>query len=165
MYMGDKVSENIIKAFSEESKAAARFKAFAFQARKDDRDDLARLFGAVAQAKAVQARRFLGHLKGKIGSSDENLKEALEKEEKNLVEFYPAMAEEAVNAPWAVQKAFKQTMKVSSRHLDLFRKASEGGLGGSRLYVCRICGYISEGSIPENCPVCHAVRGRFTEVE
>lgn len=162
--MEERVSENIVKAFSEESRAAARFKAFAFQARKDNREELARLFGAVAQAKAVQARRFLGHLKGKIGSSDENLKEALEKEEKNLADFYPAIAEEAGQAPWAVQKAFKQTMKVASQHLDLFKRASEGKFGSPRLYVCRICGYISDESIPENCPVCHAVKGRFNEI-
>lgn len=163
--MEDMVAENIVTAFSEGSRAAARLRAFSLQAKKDQREDLARLFEALAEAKAVQARRFLGHLKGKIGSTDENLREALEEEGRNLEGLYPTMAEEAGQAPWAVKKAFNQTMKVSSVHLELLRKACGDEPAAKRLYVCRICGYISEDQMPENCPVCHAVKGRFSPVD
>jgi len=164
--MGKKISDNIGKAFNIESMAAARNRAFAFQAQKEGRKDLARLFRAIADAKSAQARRFLGHMKGKIGSTKENLSEALENEKRALEDIYPGMAKEAEGAPWAVKKAFNQTMKVSSRHLDLFRRVTETGDSEveATLYVCRICGYISENEVPDNCPVCHAVKGRFAEV-
>jgi rubrerythrin len=32
-------------------------------------------------------------------------------------------------------------------------------------YVCQICGHVTLGFIPENCPVCHAVPGRFKRVD
>jgi rubrerythrin len=163
--MKNRVSENIENAFKEASKTAARNRAFAFQAQNQGRSDLARLFRAIADAKSVQARRFLGHMKGKIASTDENLSEALENERRVLKDLYPAMARDAEGAPWAVQKAFHQTIKVSSRHLDLFRRVMEEGDSEIKatLYVCRICGHISENGIPDNCPVCHAVKGRFVE--
>ncbi len=165
--MKNTVSENIVKAFSEESRAAARNSAFAFKAQKDGRSYLAKLFRAMSAAKSVQARRFLGHMKGKIGSTDENLAEALENEERVLRDLCPVMAKEARDSPWAIQKAFNQTMKVASQHLELFRKVMEAGDSEikSVLYVCRICGHISEKKIPEHCPVCHAVKGRFEEVK
>ena len=30
-------------------------------------------------------------------------------------------------------------------------------------YVCTVCGYIAEGSIPEQCPVCKAPASAFVE--
>ncbi len=30
-------------------------------------------------------------------------------------------------------------------------------------YVCKVCGYIAEGSIPEKCPVCNAPASAFVE--
>ena len=30
-------------------------------------------------------------------------------------------------------------------------------------YVCTVCGYIAEGSIPEFCPVCKAPASKFIE--
>ena len=32
-------------------------------------------------------------------------------------------------------------------------------------YVCTICGYVAEGSIPEFCPVCGHPRGTFKPME
>ena len=31
-------------------------------------------------------------------------------------------------------------------------------------YVCTVCGYIAEGSIPEKCPVCGAASKAFKEL-
>ena len=31
-------------------------------------------------------------------------------------------------------------------------------------YVCTVCGYIAEGSIPDFCPVCKAPKAEFTEI-
>ena len=30
-------------------------------------------------------------------------------------------------------------------------------------YVCTVCGYIAEGTIPEQCPVCKAPASAFVE--
>jgi rubrerythrin len=65
-----------------------------------------------------------------------------------------------------VKKAFAQSMETDGQHADLFERAMEDMLEESEpaYYVCQICGHISEGFVPENCPVCHAVPGRFKRV-
>lgn len=32
-------------------------------------------------------------------------------------------------------------------------------------YVCAICGYVQEGSIPEKCPTCNAPASKFSEIK
>jgi len=32
-------------------------------------------------------------------------------------------------------------------------------------YVCEICGYVSDGMLPDECPVCGALREQFVSFE
>ncbi len=162
--MEERVFENLVRAFVQESRARARSLAFAYRARKEGNQAAERLFRAVAEAKAVQARRFLGHLRGKIGSTQENIREALEMEKDLLRESYPQMSKDAQGAAWAVLKAFRHTEQVSKVHLELYESISSGLGPEGALYVCRICGYIAQGECPDSCPICHAVKGRFSQV-
>jgi rubrerythrin len=77
------------------------------------------------------------------------------------------MLEEAKGAPKAVKKAFAQTMKTDGEHAALFKKLAthEEALHGRVIYVCRICGHIEFDAVPDHCPVCYAVRGRFERVD
>ena len=32
-------------------------------------------------------------------------------------------------------------------------------------FVCSVCGYVAEGKIPEECPVCHAKADKFVAMQ
>jgi rubrerythrin len=105
-------------------------------------------------------------MRGKIGTTEENLKAALQNEEKAKEEYYPEMVKDARQSSKAVKKAFAQSMETDGQHARLFERAMADMLANKKTdyYVCQICGHISEDFVPENCPVCHAVSGRFKKV-
>lgn len=155
------------RCFSGESKGSARANAFSLQADKEGRPLLALLFRVLSNAKGVHARRF-GHLmRGKIGTTDENLQEALENE-KTLHEEYKAIALEIKNenVSGAVRKGFLQSKRTVEEYIEILSGAVDGihPPEDSRYYVCQICGHIHKDSVPANCPVCGAVPGRFQRV-
>jgi rubrerythrin len=80
--------------------------------------------------------------------------------------YYIPIVEAAKGAGKAVKKAFIHSMHTDGENAEIYKAAMEDMLAGSDrvYYVCQICGHIHLGEIPENCPVCHAVRGRFKEV-
>jgi rubrerythrin len=164
--MSDQIEQNIARAFAEESKAAARNRAFELKAEKDGFPEIARLFRAMADADAVHARRFLGLMRGKIGKTEENLRESYNRESLAKEAYYPPMVEVAKGASKAVKKAFIQSMHTDGEHAEIYKAAMEDMLAGSDrvYYVCQICGHIHIGEIPENCPVCQAVPGRFKKM-
>ncbi|MGD9038069.1 MAG: rubrerythrin family protein [Desulfobacteraceae bacterium] len=164
--MSERVAKNLASAFASESKAAVRNAAFALKADQEGHPQLARLFRAVADADSVHARRFLLLMRGKIGTTEENLEAALQNEEKANEEYYPEMVKDAQGSSKAVKKAFSQSMKTDGQHAALFEEAKADMFADNETdyYVCHICGHISVGFVPENCPVCHAVSGRFRRV-
>jgi rubrerythrin len=105
-------------------------------------------------------------MRGKIGTTEENLEAALQNEEKANEEYYPEMVKDAQGSSKAVKKAFSQSMKTDGQHAALFEEAKADMFADNETdyYVCHICGHISVGFVPENCPVCHAVSGRFRKV-
>ncbi|MFC1867549.1 rubrerythrin family protein [Thermodesulfobacteriota bacterium] len=166
--MGEKTEKNLADAFAAESKASVRNAAFAMKAEKEDLSQIAGLFRAVSDAESVHANRFLLLMRGKIGSTEENLKEAFENEIKANTERYSVLIRDAVDegASSAVQKAFTHSRDVESHHAELYKKAVKD-MRADRLteyYVCQICGNISENNAPQNCPICGAVQSRFKKV-
>jgi rubrerythrin len=164
--VSDSVKENLGKAFAAESKASVRNTAFALKAQSEGHSALASLFRAIAESDSVHARRFLLLMRGKIGTTKENLQSALKSELDASESHYPAMVQEAKDASLSIRKAFIQSMKTDSEHAGLL-KASMGKPSqeiGTEYYVCQICGHISVGTLPENCPICHAVQNKFKKV-
>jgi rubrerythrin len=164
--VSDVVERNMARAFAEESKAAVRNAAFALKADQEGYPQLARLFRAVADAESVHARRFLLLMRGKIRTTEENLSAAFQNEKGAARDAYPDMVKAAAGASRAVQKAFEQSKDTDEEHVELYQEALKSLLAESRAtyYVCQICGHINEDFVPENCPVCGAVSGRFKEV-
>jgi rubrerythrin len=162
--MGEKTEKNLGKAFAAESRAAIRNAAFALKAEKDENINAARLFRAVSDSASVHANRFLLLTRGKIGTTEENLKAACENEIRANIEAYPQMINDAQEeeANKAVMKALVQTRDVGERYTRLYNGMLEGRT--AEYYVCQICGYIAEDEIPENCPICGAVKSRFKAV-
>lgn len=165
--MGEKTEKNLAYAFAAESKASARNSAFAQKAQVEGFDQIARLFRAVAEAEAVHARRYLLLMRGKIGSTEENLKAAFENEIKANVQEYPKLIKDAVDeGDQAAERAFSQARDVEERHAELYKRALNQMVAEKETiyYVCQVCGYVAEDEAPENCPVCGAVKNKFKEI-
>ena len=93
--MADKTEKNLALAFAAESKASVRNEVFARKADRDDYPQIARLFRAVSNAESVHAHRYLLLLRGKIGSTEENLEAAFQNEIKANVDEYPKLIKDA----------------------------------------------------------------------
>ena len=97
--MGEKTEKNLAIAFAAESKAAARNLAFGQKAQHDGYEQIGRLFRAVADAESVHAQRYLRLMRGKIGSTEENLDAAFHNEIKANVDEYPKLIKDASTLP------------------------------------------------------------------
>ena len=164
--MSEIIEKNIARAFSEESKASDRTAAFVLKAEQEGYSELARLFRAVADAKSIHARRFRYIMRGKIGTTEENMKDALQNEIAAVDNDYPKMVEDAKDGSLAVRKAFAQSMKTNREFAVLYENALKDmpTSNDTVYYVCQICGHIHLNAVPKNCPVCMAVPGRFKKV-
>jgi len=165
--MGEKTDKNLAYAFAAESKAAARNQAFAAKAEKEGYDQIARLFKAVSEAESVHAQRYLNLMRGKIGSTEENLEAAFQNEIKANVDEYPKLIQEASEEESKIAyTAFSQSRDVESFHADLYKRAMNDMLAERETdyYVCGVCGYIAEDEAPEKCPVCGAVQSKFRKI-
>ena len=165
--MTEETEKNLAYAFAAESKAAARNATFAKKAEMEGYPQIARLFRAVSEAESVHARRYLMLMRGKIGSTQENLETAFQNEIKANVEEYPRLIEAAAaESHKAALKAFSHSRDVESQHADLYKKAINDMVAerATEYYVCQVCGYISEDGAPDKCPVCGAVKEKFKSI-
>ena len=165
--MSYKMEKNLAYAFAAESKASARNATFAKKAEMEGYSQIARLFRAVSDAESVHAHRYLLMMRGKIGSTEENLEAAFQNEIKANVEEYPKLIKDAsAEDNRSALKAFTQARDVESLHADLYKKALNDMVSDRETdyYVCQVCGYISEDEAPDNCPICGAVKEKFKSV-
>ena len=104
-----------------------------------------------------------------IGSTAENLKEAVAGETHEFEHMYPEMIEaaKAEDAKEAL-RSFEYANTVEKVHADLYQKLLDnlgGAVGDFPYYVCPVCGYTAEGEAPERCPVCNAKGSRFMKID
>lgn len=160
-----KTDQNLMDAFAGESQANRKYLAFAKAAEQEGMPQIAKLFRAAAASETVHA---LTHLKnaGKIGTTAENLKDALAGETHEYTKMYPEMIKDAeAEGKTAVAKYFGYVNKVEEIHANLYKKAMENPskLSNEDYYVCKICGYTHQGPV-ESCPVCGAGAAAFFKV-
>ena len=163
-----KTEEYLKEAFAGESQANRKYLAFAKKADEEGYPQVARLFRAAAEAETVHAHNHLRALKG-IGSTADNLEEAIAGETHEFEHMYPEMIE-AAKAEEAKEalRSFEWANEVEKIHADLYKKLLDS-LGGEvseyAYYVCPVCGYTAEGEAPERCPVCGAKGSRFMKMD
>ncbi len=160
-----KTDQNLMDAFAGESQANRKYLAFAKAADQEGMPQIAKLFRAAAASETVHA---LTHLKnaGKIGTTAENLKDALAGETHEYTKMYPEMIRDAeAEGKTAVAKYFGYVNKVEEIHASLYKKAMENPskISNEDYYVCKICGYTHQGPV-ESCPVCGAGAAAFFKV-
>ena len=163
-----KTTDNLKEAFAGESQANRRYLAFAKKADEEGFPQAGRLFRAAAEAETVHAHAHLRALKG-VGSTDENLKAAVEGETHEFKNMYPAMIAEAeAEGEKEAERSFKYANEVEEVHANLYQKLLDGLSKDMEQYpywVCPVCGYTAEKEHPERCPVCNAKGDRFIKID
>ncbi len=163
---GMETMKNLQEAFAGESQANRKYLAFAEKADKEGYLQVARLFRAAAHAETVHA---LAHLRtmGKVGSTMENLRAAIDGETHEFTRMYPAMIEKAKQEGQdAALKSFSFANSVEVEHASLYQMALDNlhSLEPTDYHVCSVCGYTCAGAAPEVCPVCRSTAAAFTKI-
>ncbi len=162
-----KTEQNLKEAFAGESQANRKYLAFAKKADADGHPQVAKLFRAAAMAETVHAHAHLKALKG-IGSTEENLKEAVGGETHEFQNMYPQMIKDAEEeGSKEAQRSFEYANAVEKIHAALYQKAldSLGSNEETDYHVCTVCGNTVEGEPPDKCPVCGAPKKAFEKVD
>lgn len=160
--------ENLGVAFAGESQANQKYRAFAKKALKDGFPNIAKLFATTAEAERIHAE---GHLQAldKVGSTLDNLKEAIGGETYEFEEMYPPMLEQAEAEGHKAKRMFKWAVEAEQVHAKLYAAAlkavSEGkDLEETNFYLCPLCGHIEFGEPTEACPICGLPAEKYIEV-
>ncbi len=162
---GKRTLQNLKTGFMAESQAHLRNTAFAMKAEQEGYAQMARLFRAVAEAEAVHAFNHM-RLLDAVSDTQENLESAFERE--NLAASrYPQFVREANEEDdTGVATVLSYSRDVEKGHAKLYKKALAHMMGEEEVdyYVCQVCGYVSDGVLPDECPICGASKDKFRKV-
>ena len=163
-----KTDENLHEAFAGESQANRKYLAFANKAEKEGFIQAAKLFRAAAAAETIHAHAHLRAMKG-VGTTAENLRDAIAGETHEFKNMYPKMIAEAeAEGHKAALRSFQYANEVEKVHAALYQKALESLDIQAEIYdyyVCSVCGHTHEKEAPEKCPVCGANAHAFFKSE
>ena len=158
--LGNKTSGNLHHAFAGEAKAHIRLPAFAERADEEGYPQVASLFRAIAEAEKVHAANHLRVLgEAIVRSTEENLAFSFERETTINEVTYPQLILEAEEeGERGAAQSFAYARDVEEGHARLYKKAMEHLLQDESIdyYVCAVCGYTSDGVLPDECPICGA---------
>ena len=159
---GSKTLENLMEAFAGESKANRKYLAYAKKAESEGKMNAAKLFKVASDAETLHALKQL-EVAGKIGSTVDNLKDAIAGETHEYKEMYPDFVEKAEEeGNKAAVMSFIHAMKAEEVHAKLYREILENLEQTEEVfyYLCPVCGNI-EKVRPEKCSICGIPGDRF----
>ncbi len=162
-----KMSEqNLRAAFAGESQAHMKYLAFASQAEDEGKPNVARLFRAISYAEQVHATAHFKVL-GDLGDSSFNLQQAIDGENFEVNEMYPAYdAVAQLQGEKGAVRTIGYALEAEKIHASMYQKAKQAVDAGKdismgKVQICEVCGYTVEGDAPDVCPVCGAARKKF----
>lgn len=162
---GTKTLKNLKAGFVAESQAHLRNLAFAMKAEREGYSQVARLFRAVAEAEAVHAFNHF-RLLGAVSGTQKNLESAFERE--NLASnTYPQFVRDAnEESNTSVATVLSYSRDVEKGHAKLYKKALAHMIAEeeTEYYVCQVCGHVSDGVLPDECPICGAPKEKSRKV-
>lgn len=177
---GTETEKNLLKSFAGESQARNRYTYFASVADKEGYKQIAAIFEETAKNEKEHAEVFFKYLTngnsngdlttieaaypaGKIGTTEENLKEAAEGEKLEWGTLYPEFKNKANEEGFdEIAESFQEIAEVEEEHEKRYRKLLENIKNGEVFkkkekvkWKCNNCGYVHEGEeAPEECPAC-----------
>jgi len=165
--MDSEIKDAIHQAYTGESKAALRLKVFAAKAEEEGYEGLARLFRVISFSEEIHGGRALRLLK-EIKGTQENLADSFESETRVAGVAYDRFVKLAEKlGDKTALLYFSQSRDVEEIHAKLYKEALEHFLDEreTTYHVCTVCGYISDGVLPEKCPVCGVGKEKFVGFE
>ena len=159
----DKIQEALNQSYAGESKAALRLKVYAQKAEDEGYKQMARLFRVISFSEEIHGARALRVLR-EIKGTEENLAASFESEKKVAEVAYDQfvkLAEEVGNKEASL--LFSQSKDVEETHAKLYKEAMAHFMEEreTTYYVCKVCGYVADGVLPDECPVCGAKKEQF----
>ncbi|MEI6609697.1 MAG: rubrerythrin family protein [Deltaproteobacteria bacterium] len=163
----DKIQEALNQAYIGEAKAALRLRVYAQKAEDEGYTQMARLFRVIAFSEEIHGARALRVLK-EVKSTEENLASSFESEKKVAEIAYNSfvkLAEEAGDK--AALLHFSQSRDVEETHARLYKQAMADFMEerDTSYFVCKVCGYVADGALPDECPVCGAKKEQFADFD
>ena len=158
--------KNLSDAYAGESMAYMKYNIWADKAEQEKMPEVARLFRAIAAAERVHATNHWRTL-GMIQTTAENLEHAIEGENYEVDEMYPAFKavaelqdeKAAVRSNHYALETEKVHERMYKRALEAVNKGKDAKFG--EIWVCPVCGYTGEGDAPDQCPICGAKKATF----
>lgn len=158
--------EKIGESFASASASAARNQLYATMAKSKGEGDIAMLLKAVAASEAVNTKRSLMHLRGKVGDLKEHLETLAREKYDAHATVYPKIATLLYETgSKTTGEMFEQFGQVAKNQYDLLSGLKESDVSATTYFVCQVCGYIATDEPPAKCPVCGAVTAKFEAVE
>ena len=165
--MHEKIRDALHEVYTGEAKAALRLKVYAKKAEEEGYPQMAKLFRVIAFSEEIHGALALRVLK-EIGTTEDNLRESFDSETGIAHLAYETFLKlayelEEKGASWL----FTQNRDVEEVHASLYKKALNDILSDrvATYYVCSMCGYVSDGVLPETCPVCGATKDKFIQFD
>ncbi|RTZ91854.1 MAG: rubrerythrin family protein [Deltaproteobacteria bacterium] len=161
--MEESLKEIFRKIYEGEAKAVLRLRAFARIAQDEGLPQIAHLFRAVAASEEIHGIRALRRL-GLLKDTEANLKASFESESEVAGKAYAEFLKMATElGDEGAVKIFSQSRDVEDTHAELYKRALSHFMEEreTTYYVCKVCGYVSDGTLPDTCPVCGAKSAQF----
>lgn len=184
--IGTKTRENLLKAFAGESQARNRYTFAAEVAKKEGYEAIAMVFEETANHEKAHAKRLFKFLEeggeleitatypaGKIGTTAENLMEAMNGEHEENTVMYPEFAKIAKEEGFpeiaaAMENIGKAEVYHEERFSQLLQEVETKKLLEQNdlvVWKCQNCGYhITSKTAPKVCPACGHPQGYFIQV-
>lgn len=160
-----KLEEAYHTVYEAEAKAALRLRVYAKKAKEEGLEQMARLFQVIAISEEIHGERALRMLR-EIKDTEANLKLSFESETRVAGVAYDQFVKQAsAENNQAAMLMFSQSKDVEDQHAKLYKEALSNLMEerSTKYYVCSVCGYVSDGVLPDACPVCGAKKEQFFE--
>jgi len=157
------IKDALHQAYTGEAKAALRLKVYAEKAQQEGYLQMAKLFSVIAFSEEIHGKRALNLLK-EVKGTEENLAASFESEQNVAGVAYDQFVKLAeVEGNRAAVLHFSQSRDVEEIHAKLYKEAMNHFMEEreASYYVCKVCGFVSDGILPDECPICNAKKEQF----
>lgn len=177
-------ADNLRNAIIGETTASAKYAAYAAKADEEGFPEVANLFRATSKAESIHAdnhRKVLTDMGEtmedftpdfSVGTTEENLKDAINGETEEFTNMYPEYIESAkAESNDAAVRSFTFACDTEKAHEQLYQGALDAvaakkDLAAADYYVCPVCGNTySSDNVKDACGLCMTPKERFIVVK
>lgn len=168
---GSKTEQNLLSAFTAESRARNKYNLYAAKAKQDGYEQIAAIFEETANNEKEHAEIWLKQINGgELNLTPANLQDAASGENYEWNDMYPDYAKTARDEGFDhLAFLFEKIADIEKEHEERFKKLIsniENSLVFSKdsdvMWICRNCGHVHFGKeAPQVCPVCQKEQGYF----